>query len=375
MSKIIRPFAVNDAALISTTVTESVAAYDAATVYKLDDTARSDTEHRIYRSTAGAAATVTMTIASPAVISKAAHGYANATPVAFSTTGALPTGITAGTIYYIVNQAADTFQISATVGGSAINTSGSQSGVHTAVFNPNKGNDPTTDTGTHWIDIGPTNAWAMFDSLVGTQSEGGSPIEVEVATTGRIDSVALLNVTASEITIVAEADAVEVYNQTFDMIDYTPITDWWAYFFEELDYKSDLVATDIPPHQNMTFNVTVSGAKVGLLLFGLSKEIGGAVYGSRVGINDYSRKEVDDFGNYTIVQRAFSKRGQFAMFIESQAVDALYNLFAQYRTTPVLWVMTEGYTRGQIFGFYRSFEFVFAHPQHDEFDLVIEGLT
>jgi hypothetical protein len=37
--------------------------------------------------------------------------------------------------------------------------------------------------------------------------------------------------------------------------------------------------------------------------------------------------------------------------------------------------MTENYTRGQIFGFYRSFEFVFSHPQHDEYDLVIEGLT
>jgi hypothetical protein len=80
----------------------------------------------------------TMTIASPAVISWTAHGlYANA-PVFFTTTGALPTGIVAGTTYYVIaaGLAADSFRVSATIGGAAINTTGSQSGVHTAVHAP-----------------------------------------------------------------------------------------------------------------------------------------------------------------------------------------------------------------------------------------------
>jgi hypothetical protein len=78
--------------------------------------------------------TVTMTIASPAVVTWTAHGLSNGEAVKFSATGALPTGIVAGQIYYIINVTTNTFQLSNTSGGSAINTSGSQSGTHTAYW-------------------------------------------------------------------------------------------------------------------------------------------------------------------------------------------------------------------------------------------------
>lgn len=76
--------------------------------------------------------TVTMTIANPCVVS--ALGYAAGDSISFSTTGVLPTGLTAGTTYYVISTGltASACQISATLGGSAITTSGSQSGVHTA---------------------------------------------------------------------------------------------------------------------------------------------------------------------------------------------------------------------------------------------------
>lgn len=78
--------------------------------------------------------TVTITIATPGVVTWTAHKRLSGDAVVFTTTGALPTGLTAGTTYYVIaaGLAADTFQVSATVGGSAINTSGSQSGTHTA---------------------------------------------------------------------------------------------------------------------------------------------------------------------------------------------------------------------------------------------------
>lgn len=80
--------------------------------------------------------TVTITIAGPGVVSWSNHGLANGTKVRFATTGALPTGVTAGTDYYVVNQATNTFQVAATKGGAAITTTGTQSGVHTASTQP-----------------------------------------------------------------------------------------------------------------------------------------------------------------------------------------------------------------------------------------------
>lgn len=76
--------------------------------------------------------TVTVTIASPGVFTKTAHGLAVGEEVYFTTTGALPTGITASTKYFVIagGLTADNFEVSTTSGGSAVNTSGSQSGTH-----------------------------------------------------------------------------------------------------------------------------------------------------------------------------------------------------------------------------------------------------
>ena len=75
--------------------------------------------------------TFTVTIASPGVVTAVAHGYAANDQVVLSTTGSLPTGLTAGTVYFVRNPAANTFELSATSGGASINTTGAQSGTHT----------------------------------------------------------------------------------------------------------------------------------------------------------------------------------------------------------------------------------------------------
>lgn len=76
--------------------------------------------------------TFTVTIASPGVFTLTAHGLVIGDRVYLTTTGALPTGLSQNTIYYVVSTpSADTFTLSATEGGAAINTSGSQSGTHT----------------------------------------------------------------------------------------------------------------------------------------------------------------------------------------------------------------------------------------------------
>jgi hypothetical protein len=79
--------------------------------------------------------TVTMTIASPAVFTFASHALDANDIVKITTDGSLPTGITANTKYYVISSGltTNTFQLSATLGGAAINTSGSQSGTHTLI--------------------------------------------------------------------------------------------------------------------------------------------------------------------------------------------------------------------------------------------------
>lgn len=83
-------------------------------------------------------ATATMTIASPCVVSFGTNNLVNGQAVSFTTTGALPTGITVNTDYFVGNNNNSTFNLydtsaNALVGGATgrINTSGTQSGTHT----------------------------------------------------------------------------------------------------------------------------------------------------------------------------------------------------------------------------------------------------
>lgn len=70
-----------------------------------------------------------MTIASPAVVS-ATNSFIEGDVITFTTSGSLPTGVTAGVNYYVRSPTATTFNLSATPTGSLINTSGTQSGDH-----------------------------------------------------------------------------------------------------------------------------------------------------------------------------------------------------------------------------------------------------
>lgn len=82
----------------------------------------------------GISGTVTMTIAAPGVVTWTAHELLENDAVTITTTGALPTGITAGTVYYVRDVTTNTFKLASTRGGSAITTTGSQSGTHTATL-------------------------------------------------------------------------------------------------------------------------------------------------------------------------------------------------------------------------------------------------
>ena len=74
------------------------------------------------------AKTASITIASPSVVSFSGS-FLNGTALILQTTGSLPTGLVIGVTYYVINSTGSTFNLAATPGGVAINTTGTQSGV------------------------------------------------------------------------------------------------------------------------------------------------------------------------------------------------------------------------------------------------------
>lgn len=118
-----KPFAIADLFLFSSDVGES--------------------EHSAYSSTATVAAgdrrqvvspssTVTISSAAPAVVTWANHMLANDTPVTFTTSGALPKGLTVGEVYFVRDAVQGSFKLCTLPGGPALATSTAGSGTHTA---------------------------------------------------------------------------------------------------------------------------------------------------------------------------------------------------------------------------------------------------
>lgn len=72
-------------------------------------------------------ASVSVSVASPGIVSDAGHSFVANTPVVF-TAGTLPTGLVVGTVYFVRNPIAGvSYELSATTGGASINTTGSPS--------------------------------------------------------------------------------------------------------------------------------------------------------------------------------------------------------------------------------------------------------
>lgn len=91
---------------------------------------------------------VTITIATPGVVTLASHGMITGDAIYLTTTGALPTGLTANTIYYVSYISTSTFALSTTyanaIAGTRIATSGTQSGIHTLIRSPHGLGDGST---------------------------------------------------------------------------------------------------------------------------------------------------------------------------------------------------------------------------------------
>lgn len=247
----------------------------------------------------------------------------------------------------------------------------------------NTGAQPDQNTGgttPKWLNLGATNRWKMFDEKVGSQTVKADAITLTVAP-GLIDSIAFLDLVATEI-ILSMTDPVEglVYSETVDLVSKATIVDGYTYFFEPIITTDSVVLLGIPPYQNASISITINypagNAAVGTIAFGMQKELGVTQYQPTISITDYSKKEVDTFGNYSVLQRAYSKRLECELHVKNVNIDVLHRTLSEYRATPVIWVgADDGYSSMIIYGFYRSFSINIPYPDDSMCSLEIEGLS
>lgn len=232
----------------------------------------------------------------------------------------------------------------------------------------------------HWLDLGATNRYKMFDQVISTQTARTGTIEVGIDPGTFVNAVAFFGLAGTEISV-SMTDPVEglVYDETRSLLDNTLIDSWYSYFFEEIVYRSDMVFADLPNYMDGTLSITIdaglSQAKCGEVVMGRQKKIGVANFGTGVSIQDYSRKDRDAFGNTIITPRAFSKRADYDVTVETKYAAAVQKTLADLRTTPTVYVGDPNRPETVVYGFFKSFTIVLSNPSISECSIDVEGLV
>lgn len=237
-------------------------------------------------------------------------------------------------------------------------------------------NHPVTDPA-YWLNIGPSNKWAMFDQKVGTQTIRPLSVAVSIQATDRADSVSLFNVDAASVNITVMDGATEVYNEDYSMVSESGIIDWFEYYFEPVVRKTELAVTDLPNVTAPLIKINATdgdNVAIGNCVVGLSRQLGWTLAGASVGITDYSRKVQDDFGNYSITERGFSRNARFQIFMENSNVDFIHALLSQYRATPVVIIGSSAYGSTHVYGLLKDWRIEITYVYNSMMSLEIEGL-
>lgn len=252
--------------------------------------------------------------------------------------------------------------------------------IYESVVASNVGNQPDI-TPTKWLDYSPDNKHAMFDTQVSTQSTKSGNLVTVLAPGANFDSLAMIGLSGSSVNIKVQdgVGGTEVYNTTTSLDD-TTIIDLYTYFFEPYDLTTEVILTDIPPYSSgvITMTIVSSGTSaIGAMIPGTTYTIGGTQYGANIGIRDYSVKTTDIYGTTTFVQRAFSKRMDATVFVESSALTFNYKLLTDLRAVPAVWIGSDSNELKPliVFGYYRDFNITIQYPTYSLCTLSIEGLT
>jgi hypothetical protein len=223
--------------------------------------------------------------------------------------------------------------------------------IYESVAAANVGNDPAGTSG-KWLDLGPTNRWAMFDEALGTTTTAADIITVTLQA-GIVDGVALLDVVGTSVRVQANA------------YDRTQAVSAGAVVFLDM------------PEGSAPVHVTVSGSgpvSVGTLIVGRRVALGVTEAAPTAGITDYSRKEIDDFGEVSVVERAWSKRMTVRALIRTDVLDVVANRIAAVRARPCLWIGQAGLDSLTVYGFFKEFS-IEVGESVSKLSLSIEGLS
>lgn len=288
---------------------------------------------------------------------------------------------------------------------------------------------PETKT-TKWLDIGPTNRWAMLDGSRNTQTVQASPMTVVIAPGQRINTVGITGIKGNTVIIKATSvngggtvyplayDATKTYAKNECMTVgfatcYQSLADgnvghaapdaaWWQvvtgavfdlrkrlvydgymYFFEPFTTGISKVVFDVPPYSDIIVTITITdtsgNVKCGSVVFGTYVYLGKIQYHSKSDGLNFSTITRDAWGTATLVPHRTVPKLNCTTDLDSSYVTKAMDTRVALNAVPALWTGLDDSTSDwfemvEILGIYKQFELEAMIQDHATLTLEVEEI-
>lgn len=233
---------------------------------------------------------------------------------------------------------------------------------------------------TKWFDVGPTNAWQMFDTLRSSATVSPGPISVSITPNARVDAIALLGLAATQVTITQTVGGVPQYTTT-ENLNLRIVTDWYSYFFGEFTNKSSMIRFDLPPYAAGVITIAISNANgsvaCGALVIGMSKTLGVTQRGAQSDALNFSTVDRSTAGVAVMTPQRNVPKTISNIVFDRQNIQLVRYVRELLNATPAVWAGIEDSDEDYfesllILGFYRRYTINLKEANEASIDLELE---
>lgn len=237
-----------------------------------------------------------------------------------------------------------------------------------------------------WLDLGPTNKWAAYDSQISTQSKGIATLTY-VLRPGFFNAISIYGLEGATVTITAKlapGGAAYYGPRVFELIE--PPLDYYDYYFGVIRSSTKLLVRDLDPQAAPELTITITAGagapvKVGMIAIGDLRELvtagllGGTQYGAKVTPITYSYINTDQFGVTTIKRRGSATNMDITARLPQTDADAALLTVQEVLDQPVAVIGTDafGYAGLNCFGLVTG-SLSYDGPNHANLNVQVKGL-
>ena len=238
------------------------------------------------------------------------------------------------------------------------------------------------NTPARWLDVGPTNRYAMFDLARNSATAAAGTLTVVIAPGKRINAIALIGLVAEHVDITMTVGATTVYSYSQNLAT-RDTSGWTDYFFGEFGSLPTVIRFDLPPYASAVLTVTLTSAtgivQCGALCIGSAVDLGRVQANPRSDALNFSRIDRDSFGNATLVPRRTVPKTTQTLLVEKQRVNRLLDVREALNAVPAVWSGLDDVAGGYfdallILGIYKQFSIDMSYDAHAVATLELEEI-